>query len=221
MEDSFSGLDTPIKSQQIGKTQIPPPVSGQFSSLLSSASIMNHNLENLESRVNTCNSVYKLATDTNEIRQKEQTQHINNIQEFLNNLESRLAHIETYLKELPERVHTEAAKQIQAKSNFEDMKMLVEMMDRELSDRFDNLENIIEENDKIMTKTYKKLKNEMDQIGSIQKNEIEVGEIQNQLNMIEQKNKQMRSMVETLKDSVTDISNTNSVKTTNGSKIYN
>ena len=61
----------------------------------------------------------------------------------------------------------------------------------------------------------------MDQIGSIQKNEIEVGEIQNQLNMIEQKNKQMRSMVETLKDSVTDISNTNSVKTTNGSKIYN
>lgn len=202
MEDSFSELDTPYKTVQIGKTQIPPPAATQFSTMLSSATFINHNLDNLESRVNTCNSVYKLATETNDIRQKEQTQHLNNVQDFLANLENRISHIETYLRELPGRVREEATKSIQMHSNYNELKLLVDAMDKEMNDRFDTLESIIQENDKIMNKTYKKIRNEMDNLSVSKTSVIKVDEFEGQLNNIEQKNRQMRTMVDSLRDSL-------------------
>ena len=188
---------TQTETIRIEKTQIPPTfIDSQF---LNTSALINRNVENLESRVSTCNSIYKLATDTNDMRQREQVQQIKNIEDYLKAIENRIDSMEKYLDELPDKIRIEASKGIQKKNIYGELEAQIQAFDKEFEKRFDALENIIEENNKENAKKYKRIKADIELLQNGESNDIEVDGFRSQLHEIEQKNKQLKSMADTLK----------------------
>lgn len=199
-EENLTGIDAPIPSVRImNKSQLQSSAQYIDSAFLNTSSLIHRNVENLESRVTTCNSIYKLATDTNDLRQKEQSQQIRNVNEYLETIEKRVDAIERYLIELPENVRIETRKIIDNKNIYSDIESQISQFDDEMNDKFNALEALIEDNDKQNTKKYKKIKNDIELIGTEQSNGVDVEGFRSQLHDIETKNKQIRSMAQSLK----------------------
>ena len=199
-EENLTGIDAPIPSVRImNKSQLQSSAQYIDSAFLNTSSLIHRNVENLESRVTTCNSIYKLATDTNDLRQKEQSQQIRNVNEYLETIEKRVDAIERYLIELPENVRIETRKIIDNKNIYSDIESQISQFDDEMNDKFNALEALIEDNDKQNAKKYKKIKNDIELIGTEQSNGVDVEGFRSQLHDIETKNKQIRSMAQSLK----------------------
>ena len=188
---------TQTETIRIEKTQIPSPfVDSQF---LNTSALIHRNVENLESRVSTCNSIYKLATDTNDMRQREQNQQIKNIEEYLKAIENRIESMEKYFDELPDKIRAEANKGIEKRNIYGDLEAQIAAFDQEFEKRFDALENIIQENNKENAKKYKRIKADIELLQNGESSQIEVERFRSQLQEIDQKNKQLKSMADTLK----------------------
>ena len=196
-DDNLTGIDAQTETIRIDKTQMQPPFLD--STFLSTSALIHRNVENLESRVNTCNSIYKLATDTNEMRQKEQAQQIKNIEDYLKSLESRVEAMEKYLDDLPDKIRVEAKKDIERKNIYGEIEKQINTFDDEFEKRFDALEMIIQENNKQNAKKYKKIRTDIELLANPESNEIEVEGFRDQLHEIDQKNKQLKSMADALK----------------------
>ncbi|KAH0786432.1 hypothetical protein GPJ56_009643 [Histomonas meleagridis] len=111
----------------------------------------------IEERLNSCDSIYRLAAQTNSKREKERRDQIQKLLKYAQSLEERMIKIEEKISELPKLIETEIKKEL---SNYDNNKTILDEINTKKADfenRIANLEKQYEERNKKNIKALKKL----------------------------------------------------------------
>ncbi|EAX97550.1 hypothetical protein TVAG_006810 [Trichomonas vaginalis G3] len=138
-------------------------------------------INSIEERLNASDSIFRLAAQSNTIKDKERREQIRNLSQYANQLNQRIDNIENQLKGIQDMVIKTVDEEYSKNDQTAAIKALIEESKAKFTDRFSKLEALILESNKKNTKAIKKLKNQLQIIQSTPQDDPQVEEIQAQI----------------------------------------
>lgn len=167
----------------------------------STDSLMN-TITNLEQRLQTCESVYKLAAESNTIRERERTFNQQLLDQLLKNIDSRIMQIEDTVHELPVTIKQYIMKEFAQRDIKGKVDAIISEFSQQMDEQLSNIESIMQQTDKKNAKNLKKIKLEASILQSSNKNDESVwDDIEQRMNEVKQRQNQINSMIEEIQRS--------------------
>jgi DNA repair exonuclease SbcCD ATPase subunit len=132
--------------------------------VLSASDTMGHLIHNLEKRLETCNSVYNLATNVSVVRDKERESAENTLRETLSALDARVTAIETALDSIPRAVKRAVEREFARQNTEGKVQELHTSMVTAVEARIAELESAILQRNQLHSKSLKSAKRELSAI---------------------------------------------------------
>lgn len=176
-----------------------PSMSFITGSFLTTTTLVNRNVENLESRMNTCDSIYKLASETNEIREKERIDRLRHLEHFLMDLDKRIDHIDKFIETIQKNAKEQATKYINTNSKYVEIENIIKTFTEDMNEKLDSVVKAINDNDIYVEKTIKKIKEEIKGYTLIEGNNEVVSSLREGIREISARNREMEAIVLKLK----------------------
>lgn len=203
-DDKIFSTQTPYKSK-FGKTELIQD-SQMDVELFSFSNTMTHAITNLEKRIDTCDDIYRLATTTNQVREKERESQVAATEQLLNSFEKRLSHVEEVLNNIPNAIKEIIADE-HAKNDFQKtIQALIDQYIKETNDQMDLLEQAIVTQEKLKQKNMKTVKRDLTLLKTIPKDDSDITDLENQ--MVSLKNSQ-RTLTDIFNSVQIDVNMTN------------
>jgi hypothetical protein len=139
----------------------PPPDEGTNGGILSASEAVLNLLSNLEKRLETCNSVYTLATNVSLARDKERELAEATLMEALHDFESRLAAMESALDSIPHVVKRTVEKEFSHLNTHGKVQELLLSLTTTVDSRLTELETAVAQRAQLHTKSIKAAKREL------------------------------------------------------------
>ena len=136
----------------------------------------------IEERLNSSDSIYRLATQANTTKDKERRQQISNFSQYTKQLNERLNKIEQKLNNLPVLIANIVSEEIKNADKSEDYRAAISNLNDKYTERYKQVEKLLVESSKHNTKTIKKLNNQLQLAQSMPHDDSAVEEIQSQIN---------------------------------------
>lgn len=188
---------TPIRTNRYIKTEIIQDQSMDLE-LLSLSNTVTHSIENLEKRLETCNGIYKLATNTNSIRDKERENQFQASQKLLESFENRLSQAEETIENIPEMIK-EAVSIEYSKNEFNlKIQQMLDIFITEMNDQMDSLEQSITAKDKIKMKNIKSVKKSLALIQTSPKDDSIITDLEVQVENLKKTQQKMTDVFNSL-----------------------
>ena len=162
-------------------------------------------VSNLEKRLDTCEGVYKLAMNTNAVREKEREIQLQVTQKLLDSFESRLSKVEETLDKIPDTVK-ETINNEYAKNEFNDkMQKMLEAFITEMNDQMDALEQSISINIKNKQKNIKSVRRNLTLIQTAPKDDSTLIELEDQIANLKRSQQTMTDIFSSLQTDTTHV----------------
>lgn len=182
-DDKIFTEQTPIKTSRYVKTEIIQEQSMDLE-LLSLSNTISHSIENLEKRLETCDGIYKLATNANSIRDKERENQVQTTQKLLESFENRLSQAEETIENIPNMVKNAVSAEY-AKNEFNNrIQQMLEFFITEMNDQMDSLEQSITAKDKLKVKSIKTVKKSLTLIQTTPKDDSIISDLEEQVSSL-------------------------------------
>lgn len=181
---------TPVKTSRYVKTEIIQDQSMDLE-FFSLSNTVSHSIENLEKRLDTCNGIYKLATNTNSIRDRERENQVQASQKLLESFEDRLSKAEETIENIPNMVK-DAVSAEYSKNKFNlRIEQMLEIFVTEMNDQMDALEQMITTKDKLKMKNIKSVKKSLILIQSSPKDDSIITDLEAQVSSLKKTQQKM------------------------------
>ncbi|EAX95069.1 hypothetical protein TVAG_428720 [Trichomonas vaginalis G3] len=138
-------------------------------------------INSIEERLNASDSIFRLAAQSNTIKDKERREQIRNVSQYANKLNQRIDAIENQLNSIQDMVTKTVVEEYSKNDKTSTIKALIEESKSKFTDRFSKLETLISESNKKNTKAIKKLKTQLQIIQNTPQDETQVEEIRSQI----------------------------------------
>jgi uncharacterized membrane-anchored protein YjiN (DUF445 family) len=129
-----------------------------------SASLVDHianRVGSLEERLNACDSMYRLAAQTNAAREKERRRRHQSLVQSANSLERRVMKAEEQVSQVPQLIRETVREEMRRHDNTAMVKSFLEQSHFQINERLTSLETYFVESNKKTQKSLKKLKVEV------------------------------------------------------------
>ena len=114
-------------------------------------------VNNLEERLNACDSIYRLAAQTNTAREKERREQFQSFVQYANALDQRLARAEERVAQIPQIIQDAVKEEMKLYDNTKMVSSLLEQATAKMTERIAELDRKFAETNKRTQKAIKKL----------------------------------------------------------------
>lgn len=132
-----------------------------LSGLNVSSSIMEtiaNRVSSIEERLNACDSIYRLATQTNSVRERERREKFQSFISYAESLDQRISVIEQKVAEIPQMIQNHVKDELKQFDNSQQMEIKIQEAQKQLTNRISAIEKQFEIVFKKSQKEIKRLK---------------------------------------------------------------
>lgn len=132
-----------------------------LSGLNVSSSIMEtiaNRVSSIEERLNACDSIYRLATQTNSVRERERREKFQSFISYAESLDQRISVIEQKVAEIPQMIQNHVKDELKQFDNSQQMEIKIQEAQKQLTNRISAIEKQFEIVFKKSQKELKRLK---------------------------------------------------------------
>ncbi|OHT02323.1 hypothetical protein TRFO_07141 [Tritrichomonas foetus] len=195
-EEKLYASPTPSKVTRI-KTEVTSE-SRIDMSVMSLSNTISHAVSNLEKRLETCDGIYKLATNTNSVRDREREMQSQSMTTLLESFDNRLTQVEETLDRIPEIVRETISTEY-AKNDFNaKMQKMLDDFITEMNDQMDLLEQSMTSREKAKQKSMKNVKRTLALITTAPKDDSAITSLEDQLQSLKRSQQAMTEVFNSL-----------------------
>ncbi|OHT06257.1 hypothetical protein TRFO_25743 [Tritrichomonas foetus] len=144
------------------RTRQPNTPSFQMSGINPTASVILDSIANrvssIEERLNACDSIYRLATQANTVREKERREKFQSFVGYTQNLDQRISDIEEKVNQVPSIIKNYVKEEMKGYDNSKQTEMLIHEAQKKLTERITLIEKQYTTSLKKSQKDIKRLK---------------------------------------------------------------
>ena len=152
----------------------------------------------IEERLNASDSIYRIAAQTNTVRDRERREQIKNLVQFAHNLTQKIEKIDKKLETIPKIIESTIKEEIQQKDQSQNLKELIDQTQSHFTQRFSQIENTLIESTKKNQKTIKKLKSQVQLIQTDQNEDTQVDDIRQEIIELKRHQDNIMSLLKTI-----------------------
>lgn len=156
-------FDDQQASNIYAQTRTQPTNPNQYQGMeINSTAMLYENVSSrvssIEDRLNACDSIYRLATQANSVRERERREKFQSFAEYAQSLEKRINSIEETVEKIPNIIRTNVQNELKEIDNTADIEKQIQDAQKQLSERMAQIEKQFDANFKKSQKELKRLK---------------------------------------------------------------
>ena len=154
-----------------------------------------NSMANLEKRMKTCDSVYRLAVEANNIRAREHQEQVKQMRFALEQIDARITNIENTFENIPHIVHQLIEEQYATTNPDREKEQYLQQFQESLELQLNHLQELLDAQNEYDNKMIKKINRDILLLKGSAKNETNYDETETQLHEVQ---KEQASLLESL-----------------------
>jgi len=126
-----------------------------------SANLLSKTLENLDSRLATCNEVYKIAVETNNIKDRDRNNLLKSYESVAEHMNNRVERLHSFINQSIAKSRKETSKDKEINDQRSKINTLINSYEKIADQHIITLSNLIEEHEKSSIKVLKNIKSQI------------------------------------------------------------
>ena len=151
----------------------------------------------IENRLNTSDSIYRLAAQANTVKDRQRRDQIRQLSKSAQQLNVKSEQITTKIRDVPSLVSKTIDSELSKIDQTQSLKTLLEETRAKLNDNLSNFETIVTETNKKTVKSIKKLRTDIQLHQGVPNDETQAEEIQAQINEMKRYQDNIMSLIKT------------------------
>ena len=188
-----------ILLEKINKSNQSPFKSRNNNTEINILDLLNERISKIEEKINSSDSIYRLAVQSNAVREKERRNHINKVIETATNIENRVNKLENLYLNIPKIINDTIIDEIEKKDQSEKFHFLIDQLNYKFEEKISKIEEKYIENNKKTQNSIKKLRLDLQLISSTPKEDSKAEEIALQIEEMKRRQNLMLELLNTMK----------------------
>lgn len=170
------------------------------SDFLDNSSAFTQSMSNLEKRLQTCDSIYKLGIEANTIREKEHASQVIAIQQLLEQYDKRITTIENKIEGIKDSIQSFVDEEFKKSNPNLTKEQILQQFQESIDNQFEQLQQMIDAECSYEQGTLKKMNRNLVLLKTTPKDESSYDEIEDQLHEVQKQQVALTDILNQMKN---------------------